>query len=446
MSKDNNTIATKIANLIGGKENVLGITSCMTRCRMEVKDLSKADIDSIKKVEGVQDVRVASNQVQVILGPGKATKVAHEIADILGIAYDMMDASDLKSDIKAKNQTPFKMFLKKISSIFIPILPAIIACGLTMGINNIIVKLYPTFGKTPVGGIISAIASSAFTYLPIFVGISAARVFGGSMMIGGTMAALLQMSSLANVTLFGVTLSPGRGGIIAVLLVVAFSSFVEKKVRNIVPDFINIFATPLLTVFISGFISLLLIQPIGGIISDALTNGVQFALERGGIVAGYIMGVGWLPLVMTGLHQSITPLHAELIETIGNTPLLPIFAMVGPGQIGAVLYVYMKTKNQRLKKVILSGIPVQIMGIGEPLIYGVTLPLLKPFIAACLSAGVGGSICVALGLNSTGMGISGLPLAMMLNKPLIYIGIMIIVMIISFFLTKLMGFEDLVDE
>jgi PTS system sucrose-specific IIC component len=446
MSKSNKELALQLTKLLGAKENVLRVTSCMTRCRVDVSDVDKVEVDEIKKIEEVQGIVIESNQVQVVLGPGKCTKVAREVAEVLNISCDMMDSSQLKNGIKSKNATPFKLFLKKISSIFIPILPAIIACGLIMGINNVIIKLYPSFGATPIGGILSAMGSSAFTYLPILVGVCAATVFGGSMMIGGTMAALLQMSSLAKITLFGITLSPGRGGIIAVLLVVAFSSFVEKKVRNVVPDSISIFATPLLTVLISGFVSLILLQPIGGIISDSLTNGVKLALNRGGIIAGFIMAVGWLPLVMTGLHQSITPLHAELIQTIGNTPLLPVFAMVGPGQIGAVLYVYTKTKNKRLKKVILSGIPVQLMGIGEPLIYGVTLPLMKPFIAACLSAGVGGAFCVALGLNSIGMGLSGLPLAMMLNKPLIYIGIMIIVAITSFFLTKIIGFEDIIEE
>lgn len=432
--------------LLGKKENIVGVASCMTRCRVEVKDPAKVDQTELSKFKDVIKVQIVGSQVQIVLGPGKATKMAQGIADDLGIVCEMVESSNLKDDIKAGNQTPFKLMLKKIASVFVPILPAIIACGLIMGFNNVGSRVFQEYAQTPVCGILSAMGSAAFSYLPIFVGISAARVFGGSMFLGGTMAALLQMSSLANITIFGITLSPGRGGVIAVLIVVAFSCYVEKKLIKVVPDAISIFAVPMLTVMISGFISLIILQPVGGIISDALRKAVLLAVDRGGIFSGFLMAAGWLPLVMTGLHQSITPLHAELIQQMGYTPLLAIFGMVGAGQIGAVLYVFKTTKNERLKKVILSGIPVQLMGVGEPLIYGCTLPLVKPFITACIAAGVGGALAATFQIHSMGMGLSGLPLAMMLDKPLMYLAIWALVIVISFFLTMLVGYEDRIEE
>lgn len=435
-----------VIELLGGKENIVAVASCMTRCRVEVRDLEKADQTALSSIKDAIQVQVTGSQIQIIMGPGKSERLARGIADDLGIVCEMVENDSLKDDIAAKNQTPFKLFLKKLASVFVPILPAIIACGLIMGFNNVASRLFPTYSATPVCGILSAMGNAAFTYLPIFVGISAARVFGGSMFIGGTMAALLQISSLANITIFGITLSPGRGGIIGVLLVVAFSCWVEKKIRKVTPDAISIFAVPMLTVLISGFISLLIIQPIGGIISDALTNAVMLAVDKGGMVSGFLLAAGWLPLVTTGLHQGITPLHAELIATLGYTPLLAIFGMVGGGQIGAVLYVYRTTKNERLKKVILSGIPVQLMGVGEPLIYGCTLPLVKPFITACISAGIGGALAAHFEIHSMGMGLSGLPLAMLLDKPFLYIAIWTLVIVISYFLTMLVGYDDRIEE
>lgn len=445
MSQNTYNINEVIKHL-GNKENISGVASCMTRCRVEVKNLEKVDQSALAALKDAIKVQIVGSQVQIIMGPGKSTKLAQAIADNLGIVCELVENDSLKDDIKAINQTPFKLLLKKLASVFVPILPAIIACGLIMGFNNVASRIFTDYANTPVCGILSAMGNSAFTYLPIFVGVSAARVFGGSMFLGGTMAALLQMSSLSSVTIFGIALSPARGGIVGVLLVVAFSCYVEKQIRKVIPDAISIFAVPMLTVLISGFISLLILQPIGGIISDALKNAVLLAVDKGGIFSGFVMATGWLPLVTTGLHQGITPLHAELIQQLGYTPLLAIFGMVGAGQIGAVLYVYRTTKNERLKKVILSGIPVQLMGVGEPLIYGCTLPLVKPFITACVSAGVGGALAAYFQIHSMGMGLSGLPLAMLLDKPLVYLAIWALVIVISYVLTMLVGYDDRIEE
>lgn len=442
----NREIAVQIAELVGGKENVVGVTSCVSRCRVEVVDLDKVDLPALKKLEGSQGVVVAERQVQVVFGPGKCLKVAQEVASVLGISYDMMEAKDLKGDISVKNQTPFKLMLKKCASIFVPILPAIIACGLLAGVNNILQNFVPGYADTAFSQLLMVIHQSAFTYLPIFVGVSAAKVFGGSMFVGGTVAAILQMASLTGMSVFSIEMQAGRGGVIAVLAVVAFASWVEKRVRKFVPDIIDIFATPVLTVFISGFVGLIVIQPLGGLLSDAIASAVNVGIEKGGFFFGFVMSAVWLPLVTTGLHHGITPIKAELQNTIGNVPIQVMCAFVGPGQVGAVLAVYLKTRNKRLKQVILSGIPVQLLGIGEPLIYGVTLPLVKPFVCACLCAGVGGGLAAVLGLTSFGYGLSGLLLTLTLNKPLLYLTIYALVIVLSFVVTYIVGFDEVIEE
>ena len=438
-------IAENILDKIGGKENVISIAYCMTRLRITTVDSKKVSKDSLKKVEGVMGVVEQGGQIQIILGPGRVIKVSNEVGKITGINVGELDEAKVKHDeIKAKNSTPFKLLLRKLSNIFIPLIPAFIACGLVSGINNIIIKYNPLFSKGAFGGILAIIAGSVFFGLSLFVGVNAAKEFGGSPMLGGTMAAILTMPALSTVMIAGKALVPGRGGVIAVLLVVAFSSWVEKSIRKVIPDVLDLFVTPLLTVLISGFVALLLLQPFGGYISTSIGFLVKESIKGGGGVTGFILGGTFLPLVMTGLHQGLTPIHADLLKTTGQNLLLPILAMAGAGQVGASLAVLVKTKNKRLKKTIISAIPVGILGVGEPLIYGVTLPLGKPFLGACIGGAFGGLCIASFKVASISMGLSGIPLAALITPGhfVYYLLGVLIAYIAGFIATYLLGFED----
>lgn len=438
-------LAEQILKLVGGRENLVSVAYCMTRLRASVADQGAVKEDELKRLDGVLGYVGQDNQIQIILGPGRVTKVANELSSITGMKIGELDEAKVRKDeIKAKNATPFKNLLKKISSIFIPLIPAFIACGLVQGINNILVKMNPEFAKTAAGGILGVIGGAVFFGLNLFVGVNAAREFGGSPMLGGTMAAIITGPSLANVQLAGKALVPGRGGIIAVLLVVAFSSWLERQVRKYIPEILDLFLTPLITVLISGFAAIFILQPLGGIISDAIGAGVRVAIQGGGAFTGFILAGTFLPLVMTGLHQGLTPIHADLLKTTGQNLLLPILAMAGAGQVGAALAVYFRTKNSRLKKTILSGLPVGILGVGEPLIYGVTLPLGKPFIGACIGGAFGGAFNAAMKVASISMGLSGIPLAALI-KPgsiLFYLCGVVIAYAAGFAATYILGFED----
>jgi PTS system sucrose-specific IIC component len=438
-------IAEQLLKNLGDKENIISLAYCMTRLRVSVNDTSLVEKEAIKKIDGVLGFVEQDNQMQIVLGPGKVTKVANELEKITGIKVGELDeASIRREEIKAKNATPFKLMLKKISSIFIPLIPAFIACGLVSGLNNIIVKANPDFAATTVGGILGVIGGSVTYGLNLFVGVNAAREFGGSPMLGGVIAAIITGPSLANVQLAGKALVPGRGGIIAVLLVVAFSSWLEKKVRKIVPEILDLFLTPLITVLIAGFAAIFVLQPIGGVISDSIGTAVKVAIHGGGAVTGFILAGSFLPLVMTGLHQGLTPIHAELLSATGENLLLPILAMAGAGQIGAALAVYVKTKNRRLRKTIMSGLPIGMLGIGEPLIYGVTLPLGKPFIGACIGGAFGGAFNAMMKVASISMGLSGIPLAALIKPGTImfYLIGILVAYAAGFGATYLLGFED----
>jgi PTS system sucrose-specific IIC component len=436
-------IAEAILEKIGGKENLASLAYCMTRLRIVLKDMTLADKEGIKTIEGVLGLVELSDQLQIVLGPGRVTKVADEVAVLTGLKLGEVDEATVRKEaIKAKNNTPFKNLLKKISNIFVPLIPAFIGCGLVTGILNIIVKFDAGFAAGPTAKILVIIGNSVFWGLNLFVGVNAAKEFGGSPILGGAMAAIITHPNLSGVSLFGKALVPGRGGIIAVLIVVAFSSWLEKKVRKLVPEILDLFLTPLLVVTIAGFAALIALQPLGGLISDSIGTSVKVVIGTGGAFTGFILGGTFLPLVMTGLHQGLTPIHADLIKTTGMTLLLPILAMAGAGQVGAAIAVFVKTKSRRLKKTIASALPVGILGVGEPLIYGVTLPLGKPFLGACIGGAFGGAVIAALTIGAKSMGLSGLPLSLIVNKPLGYLLGVLIAYVTGFIATYLLGFED----
>ena len=271
-------------------------------------------------------------------------------------------------------------------------------------------------------------------------------------MMGGVLGGILSSAGLADIVLFGANLTPSRGGIISVILVVLLAVFIEKACKKVVPDVLDLFVTPLVTLTVSVLAALFVLQPIGGAISDGIGQIVAQTIASDNtiisVISGAISGSLFLPLVMTGMHQALTPIHADLIATVGYTVLLPILATAGMAQVGATIAVIAKTKNERLKKTAKNGLIPGILGIGEPLIYGVTLPLGKPFLGACLGAAVGGAAMAIFKVGAVALGVSGLPLALLIadGKMLVFLVGVITSYIAGYFFTAILGFEDPVDE
>lgn len=445
-------IAQGLIELAGGKENIISAENCMTRCRLELKDYTKVKMDELKKSEAVLGVVQAEGQLQVIYGPGKVNKVTAEVKALVGnkIALGDEAVKATKEKLKAKNDTKAKNALKKLGSIFIPLIPLFVSCGLVLAINNIAgVYFGDAYKLTTAAQIISLIGNGVFSILPILVGVNAAKEFGSQMpMMGGVLGGILSSQALAGIVLFGKELTPGRGGIISVILVVLLACFVEKTLRKVVPDVLDLFVTPLLTLTISVLVALLVLQPVGGFISDSIGMIVAQTVASDNtivsVISGTISGALFLPLVMTGMHQALTPIHADLIANVGYTVLLPILATAGMAQVGATIAVYRKTKNERLKKTAKNGLVPGFLGIGEPLIYGVTLPLGKPFIAACLGAGVGGAVMAFFKVGAVAMGVSGLPLALLIadGKMLVFLAGVLASYAAGYLFTELIGFDD----
>ncbi|EHC5221838.1 PTS transporter subunit EIIC [Listeria monocytogenes serotype 4b] len=457
---------------VGGMENVSRIAHCMTRVRLGIVDSDLVDVAGLKKVPGVIGV-VEDDTLQIIVGPGVVNKLAGAMAEMAGVKIgetiqENLDsgtktgkelveekASKTKAELKAKqnNSSGFKRLLKSISNIFVPLIPGFVGAGLIAGIaaiisNNITAGNLDAAVWTQYIDILGVINKGIFAFLAIYVGINTANEFGGTPVLGGGIAGITLLSGLAEghtiTNIFtGDPIVAGQGGIIGVLLAVWLMCVLEKNLRKIIPNAIDIIFTPTLVLLIIGLVTIFLIMPFAGLVSDGLVNGINWVIEVGGVFAGFVLGTLFLPMVMFGLHQVLTPIHVEMIAQNGYTILLPILAMAGGGQVGAAIALWIRCrKNKPLVNMIKGGLPVGILGIGEPLIYGVTIPLGKPFLTACLGGGIGGAVIGYFGnVGAIAIGPSGVALIPLIanNEWLSYVIGLIAAYLGGFILTYFFG-------
>ncbi|MGL5123990.1 MAG: PTS transporter subunit EIIC [Fusobacteriaceae bacterium] len=451
----NKEIAKILISLVGEKENIISVQCCMTRCRFELKDYSLVKMKELEKSESVLGIVETEEQLQIIYGPGKVNKITSEVKDQIKThsLFGEKVAKITKENLKIKNNTKIKNILKKLGSIFIPLIPLFVSCGLVLAVNNIAgVYFGEVYKTTTIAKIIGLIGNGVFSILSILVGVNTAKEFGSQMpMMGGVLGGILSSSALSNIILFGNQLTPGRGGIISIIIVVVLACYIEKSLKKVIPDVLDLFLTPLITLAISVVMALVILQPIGGFISDSIGTLIAQTLSSKNlfisVISGTISGALFLPLVMTGMHQALTPIHADLITNVGFTILLPVLATSGMAQVGATVAVYRKTKNNKLKKIAKNGLIAGILGIGEPLIYGVTLPLGKPFTAACLGAGVGGAVMAFFKVGALAIGVSGLPLALLIadGKMFVFLIGVLVSYLSGYLFTMLLGFDDPVE-
>ena len=431
-------LAHQIVAAVGGRNNIQAAAHCMTRLRLTLIDPSRADMAALKQLDSILGVVEAAEQLQIVLGPGFVSHVAREVSALLE-----QQAPSAGAELPSQRTSGVKSALRTLANVFVPLIPAIVASGMVAGFTNIAIQA----GAHPLGtfiAILNVIGWGIFSYLGIFVGINAAKEFGGTPAMGGLAGVLIINPAIAGITINGLTLVPGRGGLIGILLVAWFMCFLEKRLRRIVPHALDIVLTPALTLLITGFVTYYALQPLGGFLSDLILGLFKTILAMGGALAGLILAGTFLPIVMTGLHQGLLPVHMEFLQTYQENPLMPILAMAGAGQVGAALAVYLKTQNSRLKEVIKGAWPVGLLGIGEPLIFGVTLPLGRPFVTACLGAACGGAFQAAMHVTSIAIGVSGLPLAFLI-KPgsvTLYLTGIVIAYTAGFLITWLAGFHD----
>ncbi len=440
---NNKELAIRLVELIGGKENVVKATNCMTRLRLTVKDASKVQDEVIKKTDGVLGLVVDGNTYQIVLGPGKVKKVMDICSIELGLPSEGQVSTNWegnKENIKSmQKQSPFKKAIRVIADIFIPLIPAIIAAGLFNGFASLISTLQGQGVLSPEGFwqvtqlLFALLGGSFLGYFAIFTGINAAKQFGATEGLGGMIGAVsIGANIVAISTIFGLyntevplssILTTGKGGIIGVILGVWILSKVEKFIRKSVPDVLDLILTPFLSLLITSIIFVFIIMPLTGFASDLLVSGLSVIINSTNpvvsVISGYLLAALFLPMVLLGLHHGLIPIYAIQLEVSGGVSLFPVLAMAGAGQVGAAIAIYIiakRVQNKRMMKVITGALPAGFLGVGEPLIYGVTLPLFKPFITAGLGAGFGGAYVMLTHVLANAWGPSGL-VAIPIMKP-----------------------------
>jgi PTS system sucrose-specific IIC component len=425
----NRATAAAILPLVGGADNVTSVVHCMTRLRLGLRDRSLVDDEALKALPAVMGV-VEDDTYQIVLGPGTVARVTPEFEALVEegrsetpppaaaaapchapTAEELAaQGAALKAAQKTKNATPFKLFLRRLANIFVPLIPALIGCGIIAGLNGLLVNLGWLPVLTPA---LAAVASGFMALIAVFVGLNTAKEFGGTPILGGAVAAIIVFPGVAKIDAFGNTLSPGQGGVLGALGAAVLAVYIEKWCRKWVPESLDVLVTPTLTVLLSGLVTLFGLMFVAGEVSTAIGTGADWLLENTGAFAGLVLGGLFLPLVMLGLHQALIPIHTTLIEQQGFTVLLPILAMAGAGQVGCAAAVYLRLKhNQSLRKTIRSALPAGLLGVGEPLIYGVSLPLGRPFVTACAGGAAGGAFVGLFSMlgdkvGSTAIGPSG---------------------------------------
>ncbi|MFF8972389.1 PTS transporter subunit EIIC [Streptomyces sp. NPDC014995] len=393
MPTDPLATATAILPLVGGPANVTSVAHCMTRLRLGLADPSRADEEALRALPGVLGVVVADGLYQVVLGPGVVTKVtaAFEglVAGPTAAAELAARGAALRAERRRRNATPVKAALRRVAAVFVPLIPALIGCGVLAGVNGLLVNAGLLPWLTPA---LAAVASGFMALIAVFVGHNTAKEFGGTPVLGGAVAAIVVYPGVAKVTAFGVTLAPGQGGVLGALAAALLATYVERACRGRIPDTLDVLLTPTLTVLVAGLATLYGLMYAAGAVSSAIGTAANWLLVTTGAFAGLVLGGLFLPLVMLGLHQALIPIHTTLIEQQGYTVLLPILAMAGAGQVGASLAVYVRLRHDTsLRTTIRSALPAGLLGVGEPLIYGVSLPLGRPFLTACVGGAAGGA-------------------------------------------------------
>lgn len=415
--------AQEVIRHIGGKENIVSAAHCATRLRLVIADNTKMDATAIENIDGVKGVFEASGQIQIIFGTGTVNKVYDEFIDIAGITGGTKE--DIKQAAAAK-QNIFKRAIKTLGDIFVPIIPAIVASGLLMGLLEGLCNVWPQMAESGTYTIIHLFSNAAFVYLPILIAISAAKAFGGNQFLGAVIGMIMIHSDLINAWsvsgmdkadiptasawfgLYDIKLVGYQGHVIPVVIAVWLMSVIEKKLHKIVPEIIDLFVTPLVTVLVTGYVTLTIIGPIFSTLENYVLTGAQHLIALPFGIGAAICGAFYAPTVVAGLHHMYNAIEIGLISQTGWNTWMPIATAANIAQGAAALAVAVKTKNNKTKSMALPASLSAFLGITEPAIFGVNVRFMKPFVAGCIGGAAGALVAGIFGIGATAYGITGI--------------------------------------
>ena len=449
--------AQEILDKVGGSKNIVSAAHCATRLRLVIADNSKADKTAIENVEGVKGVFEASGQLQIILGTGTVNKVFDEFISIAGITASSKAEA---KEAAAQKQNVFMRAIKLLGDIFVPIIPAIVASGFLMGImNSLDFMINNGFLNMDTSSSIYVFANlfsnTAYTFLQILIAFSAAKAFGANPYLGAVIGMIMINPSLQNAYtvategvqqtqsvffgLYDIDMVGYQGHVIPVVIAVWLLSVIEKKLHKIVPEVLDLFVTPLVSVFVTGYLTLSIIGPIFVWAENAILDGIQWMLTLPFGLGSLVMGALYAPTVVTGIHQMYTAIDIGQIAQYGVTYWLPLASAANIAQGAAALAVALKSKDKKIKSLALPSSLSAFMGITEPAIFGVNLRFFKPFIAGCIGGGCGALYASIVHLGAKGTGVTGIfGILLCLDSPVQYLIEMVIAVAfaISFILYK----------
>ena len=453
--------AKEVYEKIGGKQNLISAAHCATRLRLVIADNDKCDKEAVENIDGVKGVFFASGQLQIIFGTGIVNKVYDEFIAIAGITASTKE--EVKAAATAKTNW-FQKAIKTLGDIFVPIIPAIVASGFLMGImeslnfmvNNGIINIDTSSSLYVFAQIFS---NTAYTFLPILIAFSAAKVFGGNPFLGAVIGMIMIHPNLQNAWtvategvlqtqsvffgLYSIDMVGYQGHVIPVIIAAWILSTIEKKLHKIVPAMLDLFVTPLVSVFVTAYLTLAAIGPVFVLIENGILDGVQWLIALPLGIGSFIMGTAYATTVVSGIHHMYTVIDLGQISKFGMTYWLPLASAANVAQGSAALAVALKTKNKKLKSMALPSSLSAFMGITEPAIFGVNMRFFKPFVAASIGGGCGALYASIVGLGATGTGVTGIfGILLHLHRPMQYIITLAIAIGISFVLTWIIWKED----
>ncbi len=416
-------VAKQTLEFIGGKENIVSAAHCATRLRLVIADNSKCDKDQLENVDGVKGVFEAQGQLQIIFGTGTVNKVYEEFIALAGISESSKE--EVKQTAAAK-QNIFKRGIKTLGDIFVPIIPAIVASGLLMGLLEGFCNVWPQMADSSLYTIIHLFSNAAFVFLPILIAISAARTFGGNVYLGAVIGMIMIHSDLINAWsvsgmdassiptasvwfgLYKIQLVGYQGHVIPVVIAVWLMSVLEKKLHKIVPEIIDLFVTPLVTVLVTGYVTLTIIGPIFSTVENWVLTGAQSLITLPFGIGAAFVGAFYAPTVVAGLHHMYNAIEAGMLSANGINTWMPIATAANVAQGAACLAVAVKSKNAKTKSIALPAALSSYLGITEPAIFGVNIRYMKPFIAGCIGGAAGALVAGVTGVGATAYGITGI--------------------------------------
>ncbi|NRD77931.1 PTS sucrose transporter subunit IIBC [Bacillus sp. BRMEA1] len=462
------SIAQEILDAIGGKENVSAAAHCATRLRLVLHDEGNVDQATLDGLDIVKGTFSTSGQYQIILGAGIVNEVYKHFIDMVGISE--MSTTQVKS-ASAKKMNPLQKLVKLLSDIFVPIIPAIVAGGLLMGINNVLTAkdlfihgkslIDANPGIADLASMINTFANAAFVFLPVLLGFSATKRFGGNAYLGAALGMIMVHPDLLNAYNYGAAqiahkvpawhilgFTIEKVGYQGTVLPVLASSFIlaklETNLRKVIPSALDNLLTPLLSILVTAVLTFTFVGPITRTAGDLFTGGIVWFYNTTGFVGGGILGFFYAPIVITGMHQSFIAVETQLLSNIaktGGTFIFPIAAMSNVAQGAATLAVLLVTKDKKMKSLASASGISALLGITEPAMFGVNLKLKYPFIGAIVGSGIASAFITLFKVKAIALGAAGLPgiISIKPNAILFYVIGMGISFVIAFFLTMVLA-------